>query len=335
MNARVGSASSWWTGRSGGGACTTHRQGATAVPSRPGTQRPPCESRADAAGGGPPALRHPRPPRGSADRARAGLAVRPLVTGLTGPRASRSSARTTSWSWRRHRPGEAGRSTAWSGPCSIWRSTRLGARAAGIALHPTSRPTRASTCTGRRAAPVPTATSLGRCRCSATGSTASSGTATTLTFDRTSSAALVPDRQRRRCPATRDEPRARGNHNGGVIRFGPDGKLYIIIGDNGRRGWMQNLPTARSATARSSDDQFGGPAPDDAHLSGVILRLNADGSAPATTRSSPPAQRSAARSGRTSRRSSPTGTATASAWRSTPSAATCGSRRTATTRSTS
>lgn len=29
-----------------------------------------------------------------------------------------------------------------------------------------------------------------------------------------------------------------------------------------------------------SDDQFGGPEPDDAHITGVILRLYEDGSAP-------------------------------------------------------
>jgi aldose sugar dehydrogenase len=68
----------------------------------------------------------------------------------------------------------------------------------------------------------------------------------------------------------------RGNHNGGVIRFGPDHKLYIIMGDQGRRGLMQN-----NQMGPVPDDQFGGPEPDDAHLSGVILRLNRDGSAPA------------------------------------------------------
>jgi glucose/arabinose dehydrogenase len=70
-------------------------------------------------------------------------------------------------------------------------------------------------------------------------------------------------------------PVLRGNHNGGVLQFGPDRRLYIIIGDNGRRGYTQN-----NLAGPVPDDDFGGPEPDDEHLTGVILRLDDDGSIP-------------------------------------------------------
>ena len=52
---------------------------------------------------------------------------------------------------------------------------------------------------------------------------------------------------------------AASNHDGGRIMFGPDGKLYVVIGDNNYPARAQNL----------------------ASMAGKMLRLNADGTVPA------------------------------------------------------
>jgi glucose/arabinose dehydrogenase len=133
----------------------------------------------------------------------------------------------------------------------------------------------------------------------------------TLTYDRT----LI---RLRAFQADANQP-PRGNHNAGVLRFardrrGDDGrgghsrdddrsgrdggrredegdrsqrgrdddrkaKLFIIIGDEGRRGQTQNLENGPFGPG-IPDDQFGGPLPDNAHLTGVVLRLNDDGTTP-------------------------------------------------------
>jgi glucose/arabinose dehydrogenase/plastocyanin len=60
--------------------------------------------------------------------------------------------------------------------------------------------------------------------------------------------------------------RIRGNHDAGPLVFGKDGKLYAVIGDQNLRGQLQNIGD--------------GAPPDDANFTGVVLRLNDDGSAP-------------------------------------------------------
>jgi len=73
-------------------------------------------------------------------------------------------------------------------------------------------------------------------------------------------------------------PVFRGNHNGGVVRVGPDRKIYLVAGDTGRRGQLQNLFDGPFGEG-IADDQFGGPDITNDHLTGVIL-LNTDGTAP-------------------------------------------------------
>lgn len=55
-------------------------------------------------------------------------------------------------------------------------------------------------------------------------------------------------------------------HNGGVLEFGPDEKLYVFTGDQTIRGKLQNVRSGASAR--------------NANLTGVVLRLNADGTTP-------------------------------------------------------
>lgn len=61
--------------------------------------------------------------------------------------------------------------------------------------------------------------------------------------------------------------RRRGNHNAGIIKFGPDGKLYVVNGDQNHRAALQNV---------SEGSAFEG----NRQLAGVVLRLNDDGSTP-------------------------------------------------------
>ena len=253
----------------------------------------------------------------------------------------RSSAPTTSSSWRRRPARSSTSSTGHRGPVQfVTRQAvaaepagqqRLRARAArhrarartsrtnhGVYLYWTESSTGA---VARPAVGNPTRRSRrGRPSRWATGWTASSGTrgADADVRQEHHRAARVPAGPR---PAAAGQPQQRRD----PVRSRR--QALHQIGDNGRRGQLQNLPDGATGTGQA-DDQFGGPAPDDNHLTGVILRLNPDGTAPSRqpvrrrhgaqvaqleqTSASPSPRPSSPRSWRTSRRSSPTAAATAS-----------------------
>jgi len=100
------------------------------------------------------------------------------------------------------------------------------------------------------------------------------------------------------------------NHNGGVILFGPDDRLYVVIGDLNRDGKLQNDPV--------------GPAPDD---TSVILRVDRAGRGPVDNPFHDPANAQSA-----ANLYYATACATRSAWPSIPSRPRCGTRRTDPTR---
>lgn len=87
-----------------------------------------------------------------------------------------------------------------------------------------------------------------------------------------SASANVADPASERIVMTFDEPQF--NHDGGYLGFGPDGMLYISVGDGGGGG--DNEP---GHTGGGSDDPSGGlgNAQDRGNLLGSMLRINVDG----------------------------------------------------------
>jgi hypothetical protein len=61
-----------------------------------------------------------------------------------------------------------------------------------------------------------------------------------------------------------------GNHNGGQLQFGPDGKLYLGTGDGGGSGDSHHNAQKLDAATSTSDPRLG-----------KLLRINPNGSAPA------------------------------------------------------
>ena len=229
------------------------------------------------------------------------LAVRAVVSGLNQPIGLAFFGPDSYFIIEKRRPGEVVRPVDGVQTATVVLDLPVNSNSErcllSIALHPNFRPIPGSTSSGRKAAPAPTRLSppVGNANSPYPPGTPNPfGSRIDRFVWNGSSLAFAQNLLVIRSFQADPTQPLRGNHYGGVDPFARDGGhagLYVVMGDQGRRGQMQNLefgPSAHPVLHPNfpADDQFGGPVPDQAHLSGVVLDSTTTAVRPTTIRSS-------------------------------------------------